>query len=97
MKRSNDALLKRLRKQPPVSDVCMSVISNAELSYGIDISPRWQQDQSLLESFLHCMEFLDPPEEAASHYAKIRADLKVRGNIIGANALLVAAHARSLS
>ena len=30
MKRSNDALLKRLRKTP-VSDVCISVITKAEL------------------------------------------------------------------
>ena len=73
MKRSNDALLKRLGK-PPVSDVCMSVISNAELSYGVDISPRRQQDQTALEAFLQCMEGLDFPEEAASHYAKIRAN-----------------------
>jgi tRNA(fMet)-specific endonuclease VapC len=30
------------------------------------------------------------------HYAQIRADLKKRGVMIGANDLLIAAHARSL-
>jgi tRNA(fMet)-specific endonuclease VapC len=95
MKRSNDALLKRLRKTP-VSDVCMSVISKAELLYGVETSPRRHQDQTALESFLHYMEVLEFPEEAASHYAKIRAELKVRGRMIGANDLLIAAHARSL-
>jgi tRNA(fMet)-specific endonuclease VapC len=39
---------------------------------------------------------LDFPDEAAPHYAKIRADLKTRGTMIGANDLFIAAHARSL-
>jgi len=30
------------------------------------------------------------------HYAQIRADLKKRGEMIGANDLFIAAHARSL-
>ena len=36
------------------------------------------------------------PDDAASHYAEIRADLKKRGSPIGANDLFSAAHARSL-
>jgi tRNA(fMet)-specific endonuclease VapC len=35
-------------------------------------------------------------DDAASHYAGIRADLKKRGALIGANDLFIAAHARSL-
>ena len=35
-------------------------------------------------------------EEAAVHYAEIRADLKRRGAMIGANDLFIAAHARAL-
>jgi tRNA(fMet)-specific endonuclease VapC len=96
MKRSYDALLKRLRKTA-VSDVCISVISKAELLYGVEISPRRQQDETALEALLQYVEVLDFSEEAASHYAKIRAELKVRGNMIGANDLLIAAHARSLN
>ena len=41
-------------------------------------------------------EVLDFPERAAEHYADIRADLKSRGKLIGANDLLIAAHARGL-
>jgi tRNA(fMet)-specific endonuclease VapC len=33
---------------------------------------------------------------SALHYAEIRADLKKRGALIGANDLLIAAHARAL-
>jgi tRNA(fMet)-specific endonuclease VapC len=39
---------------------------------------------------------LDFPGQAPRDYAKIRADLKRRGAMIGANDLFIAAHARSL-
>ena len=38
MKRSSDALLKRLQKVP-VSDVCVSVITTSELLSGVEVSP----------------------------------------------------------
>ncbi len=95
MKRSNDALLERLRRTP-VSDVCISVITKSELLYGVEVSPRLQQDEAALNAFLRYVEVLDFPDEAAPHYAKIRADLKTGGTMIGANDLFIAAHARSL-
>ena len=42
------------------------------------------------------VEVLDFPDQASLHYAKIRADLTRLGTMIGANDLLIAAHARSL-
>jgi len=94
MKRSNDAILKRLRRTP-VSDVCISVITKSELLYGVEVSPRRQQDQAAVNDFLRYVDVLDFPDKAAPHYAKIRADLKTRGTMIGANDLFIAAHARS--
>lgn len=95
MRRSHDALLKRLAKIP-VSDVCISVITKSELLYGVEVSPKRKQDEAALAAFLRYVEVLDFPDEASSHYAKIRADLKTRGSMIGANDLFIAAHARSL-
>jgi len=95
MKRSSDALLKRLQRVP-VDDVCISVITKSELLFGVEMSPRRQQDEAALEAFLRYVEVLDFPDEASSHYAKIRADLKAAGKMIGANDLFIAAHARSL-
>jgi len=95
MKRSSDALLKGLRKTS-VSDVCISVITKSELQHGVEISPRRQQDEAALEAFLRYVEVLDFTNEAAPHYAQIRAYLRARGTMIGANDLLIAAHARSL-
>ena len=96
MKRSNDALLKRLKKTP-VRDVCISVITKSELLFGVEISLRRQQDEAALDAFLRYVEVLDFTDEAAPHYARIRADLKTRGTMIGANDLLIADHARSLA
>lgn len=95
MKRSSDLLLKRLQKVP-VSDVCVSVITKSELLYGVEVSPRRQQDEAALNSFLNYVDVLDFPEKASSHYAQIRAHLKNLGTMIGGNDLLIAAHARSL-
>ena len=95
MKRSNQAVLKRLQRVR-VDDVCMSVITKSELLYGVEISPKPQQDATALNAFLEYVEVLALPNEAAPHYATIRADLKTRGTMIGANDLFIAAHARSL-
>ena len=95
MRRSPDSLLKRLAKVP-ASDVCISVITKSELLYGVEVSPQRRQDEAAGQAFLGYVEVLDFPDEASSHYAKIRADLKARGTMIGANDLLIAAHARSL-
>ena len=95
MKRSNQAVLNRL-ESIAVTDVCMSVITKSELLYGVEVSPRRMQDAAALNAFLPHVAVLDLPDEAAAHYAQIRADLKKRGQMIGANDLLIAAHARSL-
>ena len=95
MKRSNDAVLKRL-STVPVSDVCISVITKSELLFGVEVSPRRQQDAAALSAFLNYIQILDFPDEASLHYARIRAELRRQGSMIGANDLFIAAHARSL-
>ncbi len=95
MKRSSDAVLERLATVA-VEEVCMSVITKAELMYGVEISPRPAQDREALRGLLVYVGVLDLPDAAAGHYSDIRADLKRRGAMIGANDLLIAAHARSL-
>lgn len=94
MKRSHDLLLKRLQKVP-VSDVCVSVITKSELLYGVEVSPRRQQDEAALNAFLGYVEVLEFPDKASAHYAEIRAHLKKLGIMIGGNDLFIAAHARS--
>ena len=95
MKRSNQAVLNRLHAIA-VPDVCMSVISKSELLHGVEVSPRRVHDAAALQAFLPYDEVLEFPNDAAVHYAQIRAELKKRGQMIGANDLFIAAHARSL-
>ena len=95
MKRSHPLVIKRLQSVP-VGDVCMSVVTKAELLYGVEVSPRRAQDAAALAAFVPYVEALDLNDNAAIHYAEIRSDLKKRGTMIGANDLFIAAHARAL-
>jgi tRNA(fMet)-specific endonuclease VapC len=95
LKRSSQTVLRRLQTVP-VSEVCISVITKSELLYGVQLSPRARQDNIAVDAFLRHVAVLDFPDEAAAHYAEIRAELKMRGQLIGANDLLIAAHARCL-
>jgi tRNA(fMet)-specific endonuclease VapC len=95
MKRSHSPVLRRLQ-MVPIADVCISVITKSELMYGVEVSPRKQQDRDALDGYLKYVEVIDYPDAAAAHYGQIRAALKVAGTMIGANDLLIAAHARCL-
>jgi len=96
MNRASANVLRRL-EAVAVSDVCISAISRSELEYGVEVSPRHAKDQHALDIFLRHVQVLDYPADAALHYAQIRAFLKTNGIMIGANDLLIAAHARCLS
>lgn len=93
MKGSEPSVMKRLASIA-VGELCISAISKAELLFGIELSPRPNQDRARLQVFLQHIDVLDFPQDAAQHYAEIRAALKKRGSMIGANDLLIAAHAR---
>jgi tRNA(fMet)-specific endonuclease VapC len=95
MKRSNGAVLKRLQTVP-IGVVSVSVITKAELLYGVEVSPQRQHDTVALTEYLRHVEVLDFPDQAALHYAQIRAVLRAGGTMIGANDLFIAAHARAL-
>jgi tRNA(fMet)-specific endonuclease VapC len=95
MKRSHNAVLSRLQLVS-VGDVSISVITKCELTFGIQVSRRRDKDQAALDGYLRHVEVLDFPDEAARHYAQIRAHLQQRGTIIGAHDLLIASHARCL-
>ena len=95
MNRSNFGVIRRLELET-VGDVCISAVSRSELEFGVEVSPRQAKDRRALDIFLQHIEVLDYPSDAALDYAQIRAFLKARGTPIGANDLLIAAHARCL-
>ena len=73
----------------------ISSITYAELCDGAAHSARVEDDIRELEEF--CLDLTILPFDAAAgvHYGEIRQALTRRGRIIGANDLLLAAHARS--
>ncbi len=95
MKRSHPVLLNRIRSVP-ISEQAVSVVAMAELLYGAKLSTRPKQARDAFNAFIRHLEVIEWSAEAAEHYADIRANLKLRGEMIGANDLLIAAHARSL-
>jgi tRNA(fMet)-specific endonuclease VapC len=95
MNRASARAIQRL-EAAAVGEVCISAITRSELMYGVEVSPRREKDQRSLDIFLWHIGVLDYPSDAAFHYAEIRAFLKTRGTIIGANDLFIAAHARCL-
>ena len=96
MGRKNQAVMKCF-ENTPIAEMCISVITRAELAFGMQIHPKKHQASLALEDYLKYIEVLDLPSEAAIDYGEIRADLKVKGFLIGANDLLIAAHARHLN
>ncbi len=82
----------------PLQQQVMSAVTFAELSYGVQASAaaKRKQNQSVLDSLVLHLAVLDWPQDAAKHYAEIRADLKKRGAQLGAADLMIAAHARAM-
>ena len=96
LRRSSATLLERILTVPLQQQV-ISVVTLAELLYGIQLSSKKKTNQRALDALLRHLTILDINAEAALHYAGIRAYLKKRGQLIGANDLMIAAHARSIN
>ncbi len=80
----------------PVGDIGISVITLAELQYGVSKSSQPRRNQEALEQFIAPLEVADFGRQATVAYGKVRAALEKRGRPIGAMDLLIAAHALSL-
>ncbi len=76
-----------------VGEVAISSIVSAELWYGVAFSRKKKENEAALKDFLQYVDVLDWPQEAAPLYGKIRAELRNKGEPIGAMDLLIAAHA----
>ena len=85
----------RDRFEANAADVCISSITYAELCYGVAHSARIAANVQELEAFRLDLDILPFDWNAGRHYGEIRHALAQRGQPIGANDLLIAAHARS--
>ena len=77
-------------------DVCISVITMAELEYGAYKSSKPDKNRLALMTFLSGIQVMPFTPEAAREYGLIRSSLEKQGTVIGGNDMLIAAHAKSL-
>jgi len=85
---------KRLLKLP-IAEVGVSVITEAELRFGLARLPAAVRLSLLVEEFLLRVEVLPWTSAAARHYAQIRAALERSGKPMGNMDILIAAQARA--
>lgn len=94
IKQKPPQVLERLQKLK-VNEIGISVITLAELEYGVAKSNFPERNKLALIQFLVPFEILPLSETAAAVYGRIRSDLEKKGLIIGPYDLLIGAQALS--
>jgi tRNA(fMet)-specific endonuclease VapC len=93
--RGRKPVVRRLRDSDP-NDLCLSSIVVAELRYGAERSADPARNDALLDGLIREVPCVDFDLDAAAAYGRLRSRLEQRGEPIGPNDLMIAAHALSL-
>jgi tRNA(fMet)-specific endonuclease VapC len=88
--RKNLIVRSRFERFTP-DEIALCSIVKAELVFGAHKSQRIEANLSLLEKLLAPITSFSFDDNAANYYGKIRADLSAKGQLIGANDLIIAA------
>jgi tRNA(fMet)-specific endonuclease VapC len=75
--------------------LCISVVTLAELIYGAEKSARPHENLAVVEQFCARLDVLPFDGRAASHYGQIWAELERAGRPIGTHDMMIGGHARS--
>jgi len=78
-----------------VEKICISVVTFAELIYGVERSSSTKINLPIIKDFVSCLSVLPWDSLAAEYYGKLRAILERKGTPIGNMDLMIAAHAIS--
>lgn len=73
------------------ADIALCSVVKAELLFGAHRSEQKECNLQLLQQLFAPLYSFEFDDNAAEHYAKIRADLTAQGRLIGANDLMIAA------
>jgi tRNA(fMet)-specific endonuclease VapC len=95
IKRKPAGVLKRLESLQP-GQLAMSAITFAELMNGAKKSQHVEANLEKLNALSELLDILPFDKQAAVFYGDVRSSLEKRGETIGGNDLLIAAHALSL-
>lgn len=82
--------------QVPISEVAISVITEAELRFGVLRRPDAKKLNTVVENFLRFAEVKPWDSAAALRYAQLRAALEHEGLPMGNLDMMIAAHALAL-
>ena len=88
--------VRRKMNAVPLDQQAISVVTYAELLYGVKRSSSQRVNRQMVDAFVRHLTVLEWNTDAAEHYADLRTYLEVQGMSIGAMDLMIAAHARSL-
>lgn len=76
-------------------ELCISVVTFAELRFGAEKSLRRERSLQALDDFAINLEVLPFGRNAATHYGQLRAELERAGTPCGLHDTQIGAHARS--
>lgn len=91
--KGNVARVRERLLSKPMAEIGISVVTEAELRFGVARLPAAIRLKALVEEFLLRVEVLPWTSKAAHHYAQIRAALEGSGKPMGNMDMLIAAHA----
>ena len=84
-------------KKLQMEQICISIVSYAELLYGVERSQSKKINRPIVDDFVRHLSVMSWETEAAEHYAIVRTKLEMNGTPIGAMDMMIAAHAKSLN
>ena len=94
--RANDAMLKRRMRSVPMTELCISAITEAELWAGLARLESASKLYQVVGAFLQRMIVLPFNSETARTYGSFREAVTAEGRALGALDMLIAAHALSV-
>ena len=94
IKHKPDAVIQNFLSHDP-EEMCISAITYAELTHGVEKSMAVERNRIALSLFLSPITILDFDRRAAEEYGKVKAELEKKGTPIGPMDTLIAGHARA--
>ncbi len=80
----------------PMERLCLSVISEGEILYGLAKKPNARSLHLVVQEFLKRVDVLVWDTDVAEHYGVLRDQLESNGNLLGPLDMQIAAHASQL-
>ncbi len=77
----------------PMDQLCLSVISEGELRYGLAKKPQAKNLHKVVQELLKRIDVLAWNSDVAERYGDLRAQLETRGEVLGLLDMQIAAHA----